>query len=185
MEARFSTRATMEFLKSVPAVRGRLVTSVISCCPSGHMARRVGSELWTQAACPAALQEDSSHTSSATCKRHGLSVEPQAAQEGQTGASEGPSSQSPRALGNGAPSGIHMHAQRAGSPVVQQPLEVLEEGVSVLVNEALHRVPGGPGPVRRQGARPLPPGQPPSFLPLPCLLSFLSHKTCSLTSFFS
>lgn len=47
MEARFSTRATMEFLKSVPAVRGRLVTSVMSCCPSGHMARRVGSVLWT------------------------------------------------------------------------------------------------------------------------------------------
>lgn len=51
MEARFSTRATMEFLKSVPAVRGRLVTSVMSCCPSGHMARRVGSVLWIQDAC--------------------------------------------------------------------------------------------------------------------------------------
>lgn len=55
MQARFSTRATMEFLKSVPAVRGRLVTSVMSCCPSGHIARRVGSELRTQAIEPAAL----------------------------------------------------------------------------------------------------------------------------------
>lgn len=55
MEARFSTRATMEFLKRVPAVRGRLVTSVMSCCPSGHIAFRVGSVLWRQAACPAAL----------------------------------------------------------------------------------------------------------------------------------
>ena len=55
MEARLSTRATMEFLKSVPAVRGRLVTSVMSCCPSGHMARTVGSELWTQAPCSDAV----------------------------------------------------------------------------------------------------------------------------------
>lgn len=55
LEARFSTRATMEFLKRVPAVRGRLVTSVMSCCPSGHMARRVGSELQTQATSPATL----------------------------------------------------------------------------------------------------------------------------------
>lgn len=47
LEAKFSTRATMEFLKSVPAVRGRLVTSVMSCCPSGHMARKVGSTLKT------------------------------------------------------------------------------------------------------------------------------------------
>lgn len=47
LAAKFSTRATMEFLKSVPAVRGRLVTSVMSCCPSGHMARKVGSELQT------------------------------------------------------------------------------------------------------------------------------------------
>lgn len=50
LEAKFSTRATMEFLKSVPAVRGRLVTSVMSCCPSGHMARKVGSMLKTCAA---------------------------------------------------------------------------------------------------------------------------------------
>lgn len=50
LEAKFSTRATMEFLKSVPAVSGRLVTSVMSCCPSGHMARRVGSMLKTCAA---------------------------------------------------------------------------------------------------------------------------------------
>lgn len=55
LEARLSTRATMEFLKSVPAVNGRLVTSVMSCCPSGHMARRVGSLLWTQALNPASL----------------------------------------------------------------------------------------------------------------------------------
>lgn len=47
LEAKLSTRATMEFLKSVPAVRGRLVTSVMSCCPSGHMALRVGSALQT------------------------------------------------------------------------------------------------------------------------------------------
>ena len=40
-------------------------------------------------------------------------------------------------------SGTHTHAQRAPSPVVQQTLEVLEEEVSVLINEALHRVPGG------------------------------------------
>lgn len=66
LDARFSTRATMEFLKSVPAVRGRLVTSVMSCCPSGHMARRVGSALHTQAACPAAL-EDSSPARPPTC----------------------------------------------------------------------------------------------------------------------
>lgn len=59
LEARFSTRATMEFLKSVPAVRGRLVTSVMSCCPSGHMARRVGSVLQTQAEFPAILRESS------------------------------------------------------------------------------------------------------------------------------
>lgn len=50
LEAKFSTRATMEFLKSVPVVRGRLVTSVMSCCPSGHMARKVGSALQTWAA---------------------------------------------------------------------------------------------------------------------------------------
>lgn len=97
LEARFSTRATMEFLKSVPAVRGRLVTSVMSCCPSGHMARRVGSMLWTQVAWPAALQ-DSPHPSLAICKLHGLSFDPQAVCEGQTGVSEGPSSQSPWAL---------------------------------------------------------------------------------------
>lgn len=52
LEAKFSTRAIMEFLKSVPAVRGRLVTSVMSCCPSGHMARKVGSMLKTYAALP-------------------------------------------------------------------------------------------------------------------------------------
>ena len=74
LEARFSTRATMEFLKSVPAVRGRLVTSVMSCCPSGHMARRVGSLLWIQAACPDALQEDSPHPSSARCKLQDLGL---------------------------------------------------------------------------------------------------------------
>lgn len=71
LEARFSTRATMEFLKRVPAVRGRLVTSVMSCCPSGHMARRVGSVLWTQAACPAALREGGPHPSWAIRKLPG------------------------------------------------------------------------------------------------------------------
>ena len=45
LEARFSTRATMEFLKSVPVVSGRLVTSVMLCSPSGHMARSTGSVL--------------------------------------------------------------------------------------------------------------------------------------------
>jgi len=47
LEARFSTSATMEFLKSVPVVSGRLVTSVMLCSPSGHMARRTGSALGT------------------------------------------------------------------------------------------------------------------------------------------
>lgn len=114
LEARFPTRATMEFLKSVPAVRGRLVTSVMSCCPSGHIARRVGSMLWTQAACPAALKEGGPHPSSAICKLPGHQAGVRAERLGALPA---------RALGH--------------SPAVQQPFEVLEEGVPVLVDEAL------------------------------------------------
>lgn len=45
LEARFSTSATMEFLKRVAAVRGRLVTSVMLTSPSGHMSLRTGSVL--------------------------------------------------------------------------------------------------------------------------------------------
>ena len=35
--ARFCTSAMIEFLKLVPAVIGRLVVSVMSCFPSGHI----------------------------------------------------------------------------------------------------------------------------------------------------
>lgn len=45
LEAKFSTSEIMEFLKSVAAVRGRLVTSVMLNLPSGHMAFRTGFEL--------------------------------------------------------------------------------------------------------------------------------------------
>lgn len=46
--ARFSTREIMEFLKSVAAVKGRLVTSVMLSLPSGHMTFITGFELDTQ-----------------------------------------------------------------------------------------------------------------------------------------
>jgi len=45
LQASLSTRAIIEFLKSVAAVRGRLVTSVILIFPSGHISLRTGSEL--------------------------------------------------------------------------------------------------------------------------------------------
>lgn len=45
LEARFSTNEIIEFLKSVAAVSGRLVTSVILSLPSGHMALSTGLEL--------------------------------------------------------------------------------------------------------------------------------------------
>lgn len=45
LQASLSTRATMEFLKSVAAVRGRLVTSVMLKWPSGHISFRTGLEL--------------------------------------------------------------------------------------------------------------------------------------------
>ena len=133
LEARFSTRATMEFLKSVPAVRGRLVTSVMSCCPSGHMARRVGSVLWTQAACP-----DAGGRMAPTPARPCVNFMTLGC-EGQTECLKALPARVPGPL----PSSSHTRAQRGPSPVVQQPLEVLEEEVSVLINEALHRVPGG------------------------------------------
>lgn len=43
--ARFSTSEIMEVLKSVAAVRGRLVTSVMLSLPSGHMTFSTGLEL--------------------------------------------------------------------------------------------------------------------------------------------
>lgn len=123
LEARFSTRATMEFLKSVPAVRGRLVTSVMSCCPSGHIALRVGSELWTQVTSPGALWRAAlapalplvslvASASNLRLSAHQAGVRPECAKAFPA-------------------SGPH-------APVVHQPLEVLEEVVSVLVDEALH-----------------------------------------------
>lgn len=45
LQASLSTKATMEFLKRVAAVRGRLVTSVMPSWPSGHISFRTGSEL--------------------------------------------------------------------------------------------------------------------------------------------
>lgn len=45
LQASLSTRATMEFLKSVAAVRGRLVTSVMLKWPSGHISFRTWLEL--------------------------------------------------------------------------------------------------------------------------------------------
>lgn len=45
LDARLSTRAIMEFLKRVAAVRGRLVTSVMLSFPSGHMVFNTGLEL--------------------------------------------------------------------------------------------------------------------------------------------
>lgn len=42
LQASLSTRATMEFLKSVAAVRGRLVTSVMLRRPSGHISFNTG-----------------------------------------------------------------------------------------------------------------------------------------------
>lgn len=45
LQASLSIRAMMEFLKSVAAVRGRLVTSVMLSFPSGHMSFSTGSEL--------------------------------------------------------------------------------------------------------------------------------------------
>lgn len=47
--ARFSTSEIMEFLKSVAAVRGRLVTSVMLSLPSGHMTFITGLELDAEA----------------------------------------------------------------------------------------------------------------------------------------
>lgn len=43
--ARFSTNKIMEFLKSVAAVSGRLVTSVMLSLPSGHIPFSTGLEL--------------------------------------------------------------------------------------------------------------------------------------------
>lgn len=43
--ARLSTSAMMEFLKFVPAVIGRLVVSVMSWAPSGHISCRISSSL--------------------------------------------------------------------------------------------------------------------------------------------
>lgn len=48
LQARFSTNKIMEFLKSVAAVSGRLVTSVMLSLPSGHIAFRTGLELETR-----------------------------------------------------------------------------------------------------------------------------------------
>jgi len=45
LQASLSTKATMEFLKRVAAVRGRLVTSVMLSWPSGHISFRTGLEL--------------------------------------------------------------------------------------------------------------------------------------------
>ena len=45
MERFFSTSAMMEFLKSIPAVTGLLVTFVIHWAPSGHIAFSVSSRL--------------------------------------------------------------------------------------------------------------------------------------------
>lgn len=48
LEARFSTNEIMEFLKSVAAVSGRLVTSVMLSLPSGHIPFSTGLELETR-----------------------------------------------------------------------------------------------------------------------------------------
>lgn len=45
LQARFSTNEIMEFLKSVAAVSGRLVTSVMLSLPSGHIPFSTGLEL--------------------------------------------------------------------------------------------------------------------------------------------
>ena len=45
MQRFFSTSATMEFLKSIPAVTGRFVTFVMLCAPSGHICFSVSSRL--------------------------------------------------------------------------------------------------------------------------------------------
>lgn len=44
-EARLSTKAIIEFLNKVAAVRGRLVTSVMLSLPSGHIFFSTGFEL--------------------------------------------------------------------------------------------------------------------------------------------
>lgn len=99
LEARFSTRATIEFLKSVPVVSGRLVTSVMLCSPSGHMARSTGSALGT------ALAWGRWHW--APCSRF---------------------------------TAVLPVPQLCPQPVVEEPFEVLEECVLVLVQETFHRV---------------------------------------------
>lgn len=94
--ARFSTNEIMEFLKSVAAVSGRLVTSVMLSLPSGHIFFSTWLELERQVF------------------------------------SEGPKLLQRRFV----PTWYEQV-----SPVVEQPLEILEERVLVLVDEADHRVP--------------------------------------------
>lgn len=101
LEARFSTRATMEFLKSVPVVNGRLVTSVMLCSPSGHMACSTGSALGT------ALAWGWQHWAPCSC---------------------------PMAVPLAPPQLCPLCPQ----PVVEEPFEVLEERVLVLVQETFH-----------------------------------------------
>lgn len=88
----------MEFLKSVPAVSGRLVTSVTLWSPSGHIARSTGSVL------------------------------------GMEGSGVG-------LAAAGDPLLPHWPCPLCPQPVVEEPFEVLEERVLVLVQETLHRVP--------------------------------------------
>lgn len=92
--ARFSTSEIMEFLKSVAAVSGRLVTSVMLSFPSGHIFFSTWLELdtlWIQNYQPLAM--------------------------------------SPKICAC-----LYVHV----SPIVQQPLKILEECVLVLVYEADH-----------------------------------------------
>lgn len=112
--ARFSTSEIMEVLKSVAAVRGRLVTSVMLSLPSGHMTFSTGLEL------EAGATQHSRRVNDRKWRDCMFTFKLRAGRRW--------------SVVGGA-------FFKCASPVVQESLEVLEQSVFVLVDEAHHRVP--------------------------------------------
>lgn len=100
LEASLSISWIMEFLKSVPAVAGRLVISLMLCAPSGHIPETTALELQSNCTFVTRPRRFAVHRNKPTCDV----------------------------------------TMTCGSPLEEEPLEVLEEVVLVLLHESLHRV---------------------------------------------